>query len=313
MVTNSKKVISHRFYGSHLIVFIIRSLKVVLNVLPPTVWGWVADGLTPLLWGVLSKHRCQAMTNLIATGRDNRTARLLGMASFRSNLLVFLESLAMARIAARKNARVKQVISPAATRAFKRINTGKELMAIALSGHVGVWELMGAEGARLLKPATLAASARSVKDPIINEYLVKLRRSYGLHHVDKEGIIRYVVKMLRQKKPYVYVFLCDQHFRRGEPLPFLDRTACTVTIPATLALKYRCPVFIGRCLRKAPGDYVLEIDRIDLTPYTQMAPEDGARALTQKINDYIGESIELAPEQWTWAHRRWRACCESGR
>ncbi len=300
-------------FGSHLTVFFIRSLKVVVNALPPSVWGWWADVLTPLIWALLPKHRRRTMTNLKAAGKDNRTARLMGIASFRSNLLVLFESLAMARITSRKNVRVAHVVSPRAKEAFTRINSGKELLAIALSGHVGVWELMGAEGARLLAPAKLVASARSVKDPVINAFLMNLRQSYGLHHVDKEVIIRYVVKMLRQKIPHVYVFLCDQHFRRGEPLPFLGRTACTVTIPATLALKYHCPVFIGRCLRKAPGDYILEIDRIDLTPFTQMSSKDGARALTQKINDYIGETIEIAPEQWTWAHRRWRPCCRSDR
>ncbi len=296
--------------GSHVLIAGLRGLGSLIKALPPVMWGQLASVLTPLFWILLAKHRQRTLTNLMDTGRNRRQAYHIGMASFRSNLLVLFESLAMERIVKRRGVQVTHAISPAAAKKFKRVNSRKELMAIAVSGHVGVWELMGAEGAHLLAPATITASARNVKNPILNEYLIGLRKSYGLNHIDKEGIIRYIIQMRRKKVQQVYVFLCDQHFRRGEKLFFMNKKACTVTMPATLALKYQCPIFMGRCLRRAPGDYSLEVDLLDTAPYNNMPPEAAARSITQKINTYIEASIEAAPEQWTWAHRRWRGCCE---
>jgi len=313
MATTAMKLNSIQRVLSHAAVMSIRGLGAVVRILPPVIWGILASALTPFLWLFLSKHRKRTLKNLMDTGRNRKQALYLGMASFRSNLLVFLESLAMKRIIERRGVRVKRKISPKAEETFRRIIEGEELIVIAASGHVGVWELMGAEAARILAPATIAASARRAKNPIFNDFLVRLRKGYGMKHIDKEVMIRYLIKMIREKVPHVYVFLCDQHFRRGEKVPFMKRSACTVSMPAILAIKYNCPLVIGRCIRRAPGDYVIEIDLLDFTPYTHMAQEDAVRSITAEINAYIESSIKMAPDQWTWGHRRWRSCCEETR
>ncbi len=288
----------------------IRGLGAGVRILPPVIWGVLASALTPFLWLFLPKHRKRTLKNLVDTGRSRKQARHLGMASFRSNLLVLFESLAMQRLIERRGVRVERRISPRAEKSFKRIVAGEEPIVIGVSGHVGIWELMGAEAASMLAPATIAVSARLVKNPIIADYIVKLRKSYGIKLVEKEAMMRYIIKMMRKKAPHVYVFLCDQHFRNGEKIPFMNRKACTVSIPATLAIKYNSPLFMGRCIRRAPGDYLIDIDLLDLTPYTHMDRKDAVRSVTAKINGYIEESIKMAPEQWTWGHRRWRSCCE---
>jgi len=295
---------------SHTIITIMRGLSAVVSILSPITWGIMASALTPFLWLSLSKHRQRTLKNLMDTGRSQSEARHLGMASFRSNLLVFFESLAMKRIIERRGVRVERRISPRAKKIFRKIPQGKMPMVIGVSGHVGVWELMGAETARMVSPIPVTVSARRVKNPIFNDYLVRLRKGYGMEHIDKEAMMRYTIKMMRKKAPHVYVFLCDQHFRHGEKILFMNRKACTVSIPATLAIKYNTPLFMGRCIRRAPGDYLVDIDLLDLTPYTHMARKDAVRSVTAKINVYIEESIKMAPEQWTWGHRRWRSCCE---
>mgnify|MGYP001814996812 FL=1 len=295
---------------SHAAVMSIRGLGAVVKILPPVFWGALASALTPFLWLVLSTHRRRTLKNLMDTGRSRTQACSLGLACFRSNLLVFFESLAMKRIIERRGVRVERRISANAEKTFRRTLDGKEPIVIGVSGHVGVWELMGAETANMLAPTTVAVSARRAKNPVFNDYLVGLRKSYGMDHIDKEVMIRYVIKMIRKKVPHVYVFLCDQHFRRGEKIPFMKKNACTVSMPAILAIKYNCPLFMGRCIRRAPGDYLIEIDLLDLTPYTNINQREAVRLITTEINAYIAASIEKAPEQWTWGHRRWRSCCE---
>jgi len=295
---------------SHAAVVSIRGLGAVVRILPPVIWGVLASTLTPFLWLFLSRYRKRTLKNLMDSGRSRSEARHLGMASFRSNLLVLFESLAMQRLIERRGVRVERRISPRAKKTFKRIIAGEEPIVVGVLGHVGMWELMGAEAARMLAPATIAVSARLVKNPIIADYIVKLRKNYGIKLIEKEAMMRYIIKMMRKEVPHVYVFLCDQHFRNGEKIPFMNRKACTVSMPGTLALKYNTPLFMGRCIRRAPGDYLVDIDLLDLAPYAHMNRKDAVRSVTAKINAYIEESIKMAPEQWTWGHRRWRHCCE---
>lgn len=296
---------------SHAVVLSVRGLSALVRILPPASWGMMACALTPIFWLGFSKHRQRTIKNLMDTGRNKNEARSLGLACFRSNLLVFFESLAMQRIISRRGVRVERRVSPRAEKIFRKILEGEIPMVIGVSGHVGVWELLGADTAQMLSPVPVTVSARRVKNPVFNDYLVRLRKGYGMEHIDKEAMMRYTVQKIRQKEPRIYVFLCDQHFRQGEKVPFMKRDACTVTMPATLALKYNCPLFMGRCIRKIPGEYRIDIDLLDLTPYTQMDRKDAVRAVTARINEYIEESIKMVPEQWTWAHRRWRKCCES--
>jgi len=294
---------------SRLCVAGLRGLGFVTCRLSPAVWGWLSSLIAPVLWIALAKHRKRALRNLLDSGRSPAEARALGKASFRSNLLVLFESLAMPRLLARKGVRIETTISPEAEAVLERIRTGKEVMAIGISGHMGVWELLGAEMARLIAPVPVVISARLVKNPVIADFLVNLRRSYGMILVGKDGFTRFLLRQFRNKSPHVYVFLCDQHIKGGIPLTFMGRPACTVTMPAGLHLKYNAPVLTGACHRRAPGDYRIELDLLPTASYREEKREDAEPALTEALNDFIGRKIEEVPEQWTWAHRRWRPCC----
>ena len=294
---------------SRLGVLALRGLGAAMMHLPPSAWEAAAGGLAPLLWSCLPRYRKVATENLLAWGRTPKEARSLGIASFRSNLLVFFESLAMPRLVARRGVRVENRISPAAETALARIRTGEVPLAVGLSGHTGTWEFLGAELARLCAPVPVAVSARLVKNPVLARFLVDLRGSFGLELVEKDEFLRFLVRQEKRKIPRVYVFLCDQHFKGGLKVPFLGRDACTVGVPATVILKYDPPAFLGRCVRRKAGDYLIEIDRFDTAPYRRLPAAEAAREITAAVNRHIGETIAMAPEQWTWGHRRWRPCC----
>ena len=275
-------------------------------------WGALAGLITPLLWLSLATHRKRTLQNLIASGRTPGEADRIGKASFRSGLLVLFESLAMPRLLGRKGIRVESTISLKAEEAIERLRTGQDRAAFAASGHTGVWEFAGAELARLCAPVPLVVSARLVKNPVLKRFLVTLRRSFGLILVEKEEFLRYLVGKTRKNDPRVYIFLCDQHFRDGAKVPFMNRQACTVSMPAALALKYGGALFVSRCVRKSPGHYLFELDLLDLSRFRENSHDEAVRAITVEINRYIEESIQRAPEQWLWGHRRWRKCCNEG-
>jgi len=294
---------------SHLAVLGLRGLGAIFMIIPPVLWGVMASALTPILWRSLSKQRIRTLNNLVNSGRTPEEAHPLGKASFRSNLLVLFESLAMPRLIGRRGIRVENRISPEAEEAFRMIRSGETSLAFGVGGHTGVWEFLGAEVARLSAPVPVVVSARLVKNPVITKFLVRLRRSFGIHLVEKEEILRFLLKKARAKSPHLYIFLCDQHFRDGIRVPLMGRDCCTVPVPATLIRKFDVPVFLGRCVRRAPGNYLIEISLLDTAPFRGLPGSEADRAIMVAINRHIEETVAMAPEQWTWAHRRWRGCC----
>jgi KDO2-lipid IV(A) lauroyltransferase len=297
---------------SHLAVVGLRVLGAVVSRLPPAVWAFLSSAIAPLLWLTMKKHRERALKNLTDMGRSPDEASALGRASFRSNLLVLFEAFAMTRIMARRGIHIESRISPEAEKVIERIRSGKEIFTIGVSGHTGVWEMLGAEYARLCAPTPIVISARLPKNPIIADYLRGIRRGFGLYLVEKDEFVRYLMKKARNKEPRVYIFLSDQHVKGGLAVPFMGRPACTVAIPATFHLKYGGPIMTGRSVRKAPGKYLFEIEILDLERFEGMPNDEAVHAITSHVNEYIEASINKAPEQWIWAHRRWRPCCEAG-
>lgn len=294
---------------SHSAVLGLRVLGVGIKLSPPALWGAVANFLTPILWIVLSSYRRNTLKNLVRTGHTMEEARALGKKSFRSNLLTLFESLSLPRLFSKKGVCVENRISPEAEKMIQKIRSGRETMALAVSGHTGVWELLGADLSRLCAPTPVVVSARLVGSPIMARFLVRQRRDYGIKLVEAEKVMRYLLNAVRTGSPNVYAFLCDQHFKGGVKVPFMGKNACTATFPAALILKFDWPVLLGRCIRRAPGNYLIEFDLLDPSPFRELSKDDAIRGILGAINSYIEESIARAPEQWTWGHKRWKNCC----
>ena len=95
--------------------------------------------------------------------------------------------------------------------------------------------------------------------------------------------------------------LMDQHTSKGMPLTFLGRPAKTYTTATRLAMRTGHPIVVGSFVRVAPYRYRL----VGGEPLS--FPKDADRtACTQQLNDRLGEAIRRYPEQYLWAHRRWR-------
>ena len=95
--------------------------------------------------------------------------------------------------------------------------------------------------------------------------------------------------------------IMDQHTARGLPLTFLGRPAKTFSTATRLAQRYGYPIVVGSFVRVAPFRYRL----VGGEPL-RFAPDADLAAATAQLNARLGEAIRQYPEQYLWAHRRWR-------
>jgi KDO2-lipid IV(A) lauroyltransferase len=288
----------------------VKTLRATVRAIPLSCWSLPARAIASVLWIFMTTYKRRVLNNLGSAGWSPEDARRIGKACFRSNLLVLFESLAMPELLERRGVRIEYRIPPEAQAVLERIRAGKERFALAVSGHLGCWEITGAVLARLSAPVPVAVTIASIKNSSMNDFVARLRKSYGMTSLDNSRFIRFVLTEERKGSPWVYAMLCDMHV--GQHLvrvPFMGRNCCTPAVPATLSRKFGCPILLGCCQRNAPGDYVVHVELLDASVYRDLDESEAIRRITAEINRFYERSIARAPEQWIWMYRRWRSCC----
>jgi KDO2-lipid IV(A) lauroyltransferase len=173
---------------------------------------------------------------------------------------------------------------------------------IALSGHVGNWELMGAALAARGYPVHVVA--RELFDSRSHHDLNAWRRRCGIRVLDRNGGLLPVVRALRSGA--LVGTLVDQD--TGGPsvfAPFFGRPARTSRAPFVLARRVGAPLVPMWVARTAEGRHRVEI-RPALEPSGHPDPETAIREDAARWNALLEEAIAANPDQWVWHHRRWK-------
>ncbi|HWM94689.1 MAG TPA: lysophospholipid acyltransferase family protein [Thermoanaerobaculia bacterium] len=169
---------------------------------------------------------------------------------------------------------------------------------LVLTGHCGNWELMAVPTRARGYP--LAAIARPLDDPRLQELLVSVRRHLGSITIARgtRGAARQILGVLRSGG--AIAMLIDQDTKvDGVWVPFFGRPAFTPVGAAEMALKQNMRVVPAFLERRPDGGHLLRfLPVLDL-------PGD-PREATARMTAEIEEQIRRRPEQWVWWHKRWR-------
>lgn len=168
---------------------------------------------------------------------------------------------------------------------------------VLCSAHIGNWEL--------LLPTLYSMGYRNIlslyrhpNNPFIG-WLVRYCRGlegYELLPSDRAGI-KSLFKGMGEGR--WSAMLVDQKRDKGIASLFLGREAMTTTMPARLALRYRCQILVS-CLVRIEGiRFQLKIAPIEVTE------TDDVQQITDRINQVLEGWVREHPEQWLWIHRRW--------
>ena len=173
---------------------------------------------------------------------------------------------------------------------------------IALSGHIGAWELMAGFLKRIGYPVVVVG--RHIFDPKLNRLVQKNRLNGGVTVLDRDKDARQMLQVLRQGG--ALGILIDQDTRvDGVFVDFMGIPAHTPVGAVALALKTGAAI-VPMSIHMQPGlQHVLEIQPpIDLQ--TTGERDELYRINTQKCSEAIESMIQKDPAQWVWMHRRWK-------
>jgi Kdo2-lipid IVA lauroyltransferase/acyltransferase len=173
--------------------------------------------------------------------------------------------------------------------------------AIVASGHLGNWEWMGAALAARGYPVTFVV--QTLRNRRVDAFVQDIRRGTGIDVLTRGMELRRVGEALAANR--LVFFMCDQDARRrGVFVPFFGVPASTPKGAAQFALRMQVPFVPGFGSRLPDGRHRGTI----FPPVVAAAGEEDMAVceLLTAFNRCLEEAVRAAPEQYWWAHRRWK-------
>ena len=173
---------------------------------------------------------------------------------------------------------------------------------LAITGHVGNWELLAATVAA--RTYGLSVVARRVNDDRFDALIRRFRGDQGMEILlrDAPDFLAQVREALSRNR--IVAILMDQDSRgAGVFVPFFGRPAHTQPGAAVLALRTRAPVVTVFIHRRPPRGHLITFARV---PIAAGGGRGQITELTARFTAAIEAAIRRAPAEWVWWHERWR-------
>lgn len=280
-----------------------RSALALADALPISLQLALARGLGSVVYAFLARRRDIAVDNLLKAGitEDPSEARRIARGSFKHFSQLMVETLRFIKVARPETweSFFDLQIPPAA----RALMYAPEEGLLFAGAHLGNWEISG-QALSFIKP--MVAIARPMNNPYIEEIMQRRRYGMNVEIVPRHqpGMSRLMLRTMREGKALGIMY--DQHARtHGVKVDFFGRPASTHTTPALLHLATKRPMLLGCALRTGPMQFrVLVTDPI-IHPRSADREAD-LRAILTQLNQHLEAWIRAYPEQYLWAHRRWR-------
>jgi KDO2-lipid IV(A) lauroyltransferase len=174
---------------------------------------------------------------------------------------------------------------------------------IFLTAHFGSWELLNATGS--LMGYQMAVLAKEQKHRRADEFLNKLRSSKGTQVIYKGMAVREILRSL--KRGQIVGMLSDQDGgKKGVFVRFFGRMSSSPAGVATFAMRTDTPIFPVFIFREGLNRHRVEVEG-PLNKPSSGTEEEQERIILQQFSEILEQKIRQAPDQWLWAHRRWKS------
>ena len=175
---------------------------------------------------------------------------------------------------------------------------------IFMLAHLGNWEWMASVQQWVSPGVTELNVYRQLKNKSMDRLMLAVRAKRGGACVEKQRILREIIKYRAEKKPVTIGLISDQ-----KPRPEVTRTWNTFLHQETgwldggemLGKKFGYPVFYAYITRTNRGYYRTQLKTISAEPKNT---EEGE--ITKAYAQLLEQNILEQPQLWLWTHNRWK-------
>lgn len=258
--------------------------------------------LSDLAFAVGGERRAVAIDNILEAGieTEKRAAIRLARRSARHFMVSIVETLKAQRLLSPE--RWTESFEWRIPASVQKVLADPEAGLLLAGGHFGNWEI-AAQALSRLKPVT--AAARKVSNPWVDGLLQRRKPSENFRLVPEwfGAPARYSDAL---KAGRAVALLIDLDARgEGIKLDFFGRPAAThVTVPM-LHLVTKTPLAFVSCRRLGARRFEIAFSELIEQPPTGDKDAD-VRSILLRLNAELEAAVRAAPEQYLWAHSRWK-------
>ena len=275
----------------------------LLSRLPLGVHYWIADYiLYPMLYYIARYRRKTVTKNLSCSFPEKTETERTRIAKdfYRQFCYTFVESIYGYRIS---DEEMKERV------VFEGMEEANRLIDAAGGGifmlaHLGNWEWMASVQQWVSPGVTELNVYRRLKNKRMNRLMLDLRAKRGGVCVEKQRILRELVRFRKEKKTVTVGLISDQ-----KPRPEVTRTWTTFLHQETgfldggevLGKKFGYPVFYAYITRGKRGCYRAQMKLLSASPQQTAEGE-----ITLAYARLLEQNIKEQPALWLWTHNRWK-------
>jgi heptosyltransferase-2 len=270
----------------------------LLGLLPLPVLFGLGQFAGAVAWLILPQYRALALRNVriaFASEIPEREMRRIvrrHLQRLGANLLCSIKFTQMP---------IEKILERVRVENFEQITNcsrAKKPVVILLS-HTGPWELCTRLFPHFVRDQRKSTIYQRLRNRYIDAHVRGARGGFGVEMLDrKEGFAK-ALGVLRSGG--IVGILSDQHAGdSGLWTPFFGRLASTTSLPALLARRTGAIIIAfavnseGFARWRAVAEAPIE------------AESDSVESLTARGNSIIERQVRRAPEDWLWAHDRWK-------
>lgn len=173
---------------------------------------------------------------------------------------------------------------------------------VAITAHLGNWELIPMYFAHLGYPANVVA--RRVYYEKYDEWVSFLRSNMGVNVIYRSDSPKKLLNLLKNNELVGIMPDQDIDSIEGVFVDFFGKKAYTPSAPVKLAMAADAPIVPLFIVRKN-GRHTILVDEPFKVDKTQ-GKEAAVLEYTQKWSTIVESYIRRYPGQWVWMHRRWK-------
>ena len=197
-------------------------------------------------------------------------------------------------------------------RAFRIVNGEALKRALALnrgvfllSGHIGFWEALGPVITFNFRPITVVVKRIQVR--FIQRIREILQAFPGVRLLDSETSgFRALSLMKTLRRGEIVGIIQDQHRPSADFAKFFGYDVRTNATAAVLSRRNGAPVLLTYVLRNKFRKYDVIFVETDIPPTAHLESREAVRIVNDYLNGLFESVIQKHPEQWLWAHRRFK-------
>jgi KDO2-lipid IV(A) lauroyltransferase len=278
---------------------LVKILIAIAGILPRRVGHTVFGGLGALAYRFLKRSRNVALANLqlvYGSERTDKELRDIAKKAFVNLGKFAFDAITMGKYALEDLDGMVEMVGQHYLDQALALGKG----VVAITGHVGNWELMGSYLARRGYPVTVLATR--VRNSRLDDLLLDIRRNSGINVLERSRDVLGAFRCLRNGG--MLGVLIDQDTSvESVTVEFLGHPAKTPVGPAKLASSTGAAVVPMAMLMTPEGKYRIEIRE----PVIVNGDGISLDADVARCSEALEEFIRLEPTQWVWMHKRWKS------